>query len=73
MCLIETVHYTWCPPSHATSHVIFEHEQAIYCADQKIREFRVVGKCVKCSEAELDQSTGRTSNKMRKDSGKECF
>lgn len=85
MCLIETVRYSWCPVSHSTSRVVLQHDQAIYCGDQRVNELQVIGRCFECHEKLIEvgliQRTGpekrfdeKASEKerQRKDSGKEC-
>lgn len=49
MCQLLLTVFSSCPPSHSTSTATYVHEQAIYCADQRIKEKRVAGPCPSCS------------------------
>ena len=49
MCLVRIISHSLCPPSHNSSTVIWQHHNAIYCADQRFEQVMMVGKCASCA------------------------
>jgi len=52
MCIIKITKYASCPASHSESVVLYQHANAIYCAEQEVLEDNRAGKCPACREKE---------------------
>lgn len=72
--------YAACPTSHGTSSVIFQHVNAIYCADQETCNDARSGKCSACQAKEAREEEQKGIDVMkngnmkggRRDSAMEC-
>ena len=53
MCLIKIVSHSLCPSSHNSSRVMLQHDNAIYCADQRIEHDNKTGKCARCAREDV--------------------